>query len=88
MDVLYFLNMTSAVGHKVVLIPDYLHSTFHIFEFSHVLLRECYLSRIISELLSAQNAKLTRFTRPKQNYAFLQKSAYKDFGEFSLLSAL
>ena len=52
-DVLCFLNMTLAVNHNVVLIPDYLHSTFHIFVFSHVLLRICYLFRIVSELLSA-----------------------------------
>ena len=34
-DVLCFLNMTSAVGHKIL---DYLQSTFHIFLFSPVLL--------------------------------------------------
>ena len=35
---LCFLKMTAAVGHKVVLIPDYLQSTFDIVVFSHVLL--------------------------------------------------
>ena len=33
-DVLGFLNMTSTVGHKLVLIPDCLQSTFDIFVFS------------------------------------------------------
>ena len=37
-DVLCFLKMTAAVGHKVVLIPDYLQSTFNLVVFSHVLL--------------------------------------------------
>ena len=37
-DVLCFLNMTSAVAHTVLLISDYLQSTFHKFVFSHVLL--------------------------------------------------
>ena len=37
-SVLYFLNITSALGRKVVLIPDYLHSPFHIFAFYHVVL--------------------------------------------------
>ena len=37
-DVLCFLNVTSAVSHKVVFIPDYLQSFFDIFGFSHVFL--------------------------------------------------
>ena len=37
-DVPCFLNKTSAVGHRVVVIPDYFYSTFHLPVFSHVLL--------------------------------------------------
>ena len=47
-DRLCFLNMTLAVGHKVVLIPDYLPSTFHIFVFPQVL---------IEALISTSNSK-------------------------------
>ena len=75
--VLCFFNITSAVGHKVVLIPDfftplsmYLYFSMSCKRYLHVLQtpRMCCLSRIISELLSAQNVKFVRFTIPKQNY--------------------
>ena len=82
-DALCFFNMTSAVVHKVVLIPDYLHSTFHIFFFPmsyerYLLIctsnsRICYLSSIVLELLSAQNIKFIRFLRPKKNYVISTK---------------
>ena len=37
----------------------------------------CYLSRIVSELLPAQNVKFIRFKRPKQNlwYFYIMTSA-------------
>ena len=72
-NVLCFLNILSVAGHQEVLILDYLHSIFHTFVFSHRYLyvlqtpRMCYLSRIASELLTAQNVKLMRLTRPKPN---------------------
>ena len=82
-DALCFFNMTSAVVHRVVLIPDYLHSTFHIFFFPmsyerYLLIctsnsRICYLSSIALELLSAQNIKFIRFLRPKKNYVISTK---------------
>ena len=80
-DVLCFFNMTSAMGRKVVLIPDYLHS-LSIYSYFSSLIRGtktyfdvtpkmCFLSRIFSELSSAQNVKFIRFTIPKQNYVIL-----------------
>ena len=76
-DVHCFPNMTSAVGHKVVLIPDYLHSTFHVFVFSHDLLRMCYLymirCAIWHHLHNFKNVKFIRFARPKRDYVISTK---------------
>ena len=84
-DVLCFFNITSAVGHKVVLIPDFFTppSMYSYFSMSyqrylHVLQtpRMCCLSRIVSELLSAQNVKFVRFTKPKQNYVISTRKVF------------
>ena len=66
-----------SLGHKVVLIPDYLHSTFHVFVFSHDLLRMCYLymirCAIWHHLYNFKNVKFIRFTRPKRDYVISTK---------------
>ena len=54
-DVLCFPNMTSAVDHTVILIPDYLHSTFHIFVFLNVLLQVLTCTSNSKNVLFIQN---------------------------------
>ena len=89
-DVLCFFNITSAFGHKVILIPDYftplsIHSYFSMSYQGHLQVpqtpRMCCLSRIVSELLAAQNVKFMTFTRPKKNLEFLQKKCLQGPGQ-------
>ena len=71
-----FSNMASAVGYKVVLIQDYLHSTFHIFVFSHVLLEV---------IIRTSNSKNVLFIKNRFKIIINSKC---EISEFSLLSTL
>ena len=55
LDALCFLNMASPVGYKVVSIPDCLHSSFHTFVFSYVLLEVLRPNSNSKNMLFIQN---------------------------------